>query len=572
MQMATLTRNLFRGQGERDHRLRVVEGHWPTDVAGAVFVVGPDKREPDGHWFAEHGLLQKVDLVPDRDGRIVVRHRIVATPVQRIKRRLGFLFRRLQFMELSPFGVTNLANTNVQAMEGRLFVGYDAGRPVEVDPETLEFVTFVGGNDEWLQAAPGVLEPLCAVAAHPASDHDEGAMYFVNYTQIAAPGAPKETWVARWGLDGPVRRWRIEAMSPFDSIHDIKSTEHHLVFTDLPFVVEPDAFRGRPRTIPAQDVTHLWIVAKADLRSTPPGQPVPVVEVELPMPTGHLSVQVDDSDGVLTVNLEHAPLADLVMTLGPDVHDRHGNAFPADYQGLVPLGVQPGVVGRYRIAAASGEVLDAEVAWDDRFWGAILATRDESTEAARERIDDLWYVGCGFDADLLPADWWRLYGDGTLPDGSPRHCLVPPDQLPEEGRPGAIAHFDLRSMKVDEVWTFEGGAFPSPPTFVPRTEQSGPGDGYLVVLVHCDGQKELQVFDAHDLGRGPLARATAPGFNPPLLLHSCWMPPRRGSRPSGYRVPVWRDVKGAVGGMPGALAGMVRGGRAMRAELAGSGR
>ena len=69
----TLTKNLFWGQGERDHRLEVVEGHWPDRHRGSVFVVGPDKRAPGGHWFGAHGLLEKIRLVPDRDGRIEVR-------------------------------------------------------------------------------------------------------------------------------------------------------------------------------------------------------------------------------------------------------------------------------------------------------------------------------------------------------------------------------------------------------------------------------------------------------------------------------------------------------------------
>ena len=50
VQVPTLTTNLFWGQGERDHRLAVVEGHWPEDVEGSVFIVGPDKRRPGGHW------------------------------------------------------------------------------------------------------------------------------------------------------------------------------------------------------------------------------------------------------------------------------------------------------------------------------------------------------------------------------------------------------------------------------------------------------------------------------------------------------------------------------------------
>ena len=58
--------------------------------------------------------------------------------------------------------------------------------------------------------------------------------------------------------------------------------------------------------------------------------------------------------------------------------------------------------------------------------------------------------------------------------------------------------------------------------------------------------KEIQIFDAQDIEGGPLARATADGFNPPLLLHSYWMAGRRGPRPSSYRVSGVRDLLGAV--------------------------
>ncbi len=134
--MPTSTRNLFRGQAERAHALDVVEGCWPDDVDTPV------ETDPG------------------------VEHRCVDTPVPTS---CPWLFERLQFMELSPFGVSNLANTGVQALGDRLFVGYDAGRPVEIDPESLEHLTPVGANDEWLQGAPGTFEPLCAVAAHPAA-------------------------------------------------------------------------------------------------------------------------------------------------------------------------------------------------------------------------------------------------------------------------------------------------------------------------------------------------------------------------------------------------------------------
>jgi|GEM_PF-3083296 len=557
--MATLTKNLFWGQGPKDHRLEVVEGHWPTDVDGSVFVVGPDKRRPGGHWFAEQGILEKIRMAPDADGRISVEHQRVDTPVSRLRRRLPRLFKMIQFVEVSPFGVTNLANTSVQPIDGRLFIGYDAGRPVEVDPETLEFLTPVGANDEWFQAVPGLLEPLCAVAAHPAADVDERALYFVNYMQVSPPGVAAETHVARWDLDGSIQRWQITGMSAFDSIHDVKVTEHHVVFTDLPFILEPGTLRGQPRTLRNQEHTTLWIVRKADLQATAPGGTVPATEVRIPMPTGHLLVDHEEVDGCLRVVLQQMPLSDLMISMTREsVDHRTGRSIDPNYEGLITLALQPSVVGRYLIDPTTGEVLDAETIVDsDRLWGGILATSDVYRAAARRHQRQLWYAGLGFDPELVPEEWWALYGDAT--DG-----LVAPRDLPTTAIPGSLARIDVDAMKVAEVFSYAEGAFPSPPTFVPRSGADDPDDGYVVVVVHQDGPKEIQIFDANHIEAGPLARASSPTFNPGLLLHSCWMPDRIGPRASSYRIPIRRDIKGAIMGIPGVLRALAGVGRAMR--------
>ncbi|MEZ5350665.1 MAG: carotenoid oxygenase family protein [Microthrixaceae bacterium] len=541
---ATLTGNLFHGAGEGDWDLEVIEGRWPDDALGEVFIIGPDKREPGGHWFNQFGLLHRFSMEPTPGGTISARARAMGTRVARIQRRYPKLFRTVEFAQFSPFGVSNMANTNVQAMDGRLFVGYDAGRPIEVDPVTLEVITPVGSNGEWAQMAPGLLEPMCPVAAHPAPSWEERALYFVNYFPM--PGAP--TYLARWGLSGPVERWPLEGMGPFDSIHDIKATSNHLVFCDLPFKLEPDVMRGRgPRQLSNQDFTQLWIVAKEDLRRTPPGESVPVTEVRIPMPTGHLMVDVDDSDGILRVHTEHITLADLMITLSEGEVTHSGAVVSRDHEGLISLAQQPGCMGTYEIVAATGEVRSADTIWDDRFWGGVLSTYDHTDSAARDQVTQAWFAGTGFDPALVSQDWWDMYAH------SDHQRMVPTDELPPEGRPGALASFDLASRKVSGVFEYEPGSFPSPPTFVPRRDRSGPNDGYVMVLVHTDGvassgrrSKEIQIFDAQDIEGGPLARATADGFNPPLLLHSYWMAGRRGPRPSSYRVSGVRDLLGAV--------------------------
>ena len=567
--MPTLTSNLFHGTGETDHRLEVVAGEWPTDMDGAVVIVGPDKRAPGGHWFGERGLLCRIECTPDAYGRIPVRQRLIRTPLLRLRERLPWLFAKVAFAEVSPFGVTNFANTNVDVIEDRLFVGYDAGRPLEVDPDSLSYVTAVGSNAEWFQAMPGLYEPMISVAAHPAAAHDEPALYFVNYSPVPSPDGGTQVHVARWTLDGPVQRWPLSGVEPFDTIHDVKVTEHHVVFADQPFATGPEAVGHGERTVPNADVTKLTIVAKADLAATEPGTPVPARTVTIPMPTGHLTVDHDEIDGVLTVYLEHIPLADLmVMVRGGEVPHGGDEPIPLDYEGLVSLGMQPGAVGRYRIRAATGEVLESEVTWDDRFWGQLIATRDRSTPAARSASRQLWFAGAGYDPDLVPEEWWKLYGSGDS------NCLVPPDQLPEQPVPAALTRFDLDAMKLVELWAYEDGAFPSPPQFVPRRRVDGAGDaaavddGYVLVLVHRDGDKEIQVFESMAIERGPVARATVRGFNPPLLLHSCWVPPRSGGRRSDYRVGAGADLRGAIADLPRHLVALARTGKAMKAQLA----
>ena len=344
--MATLTGNVFWGQGETEHRLDVVEGNWPTDMDGSVFVVGPDKREPGGHWFDAPGLLCRIRVRPDAKGCIEVSHRRIDTPIDRIRRRLPWLFGKVAFMELSPFGLSNLANTNVEAIGDRLFVGYDAGRPIEVDPETMKFCTPVGANDEWFQASPGLYEPGISVAAHPGADHEAGRLYFVNYSPLPFCD---DVFLAEWDLEGPISRWRIEGMSDVDSIHDVKVTRDHIVFSDLPFVVEPETFRGLPQPRPNGDTTTLRIVARRDLERTTPGGSVPCREVVIPIPTGHLSVDYEETEGRIRVFLEHIPLQDLMITLDRDtVGHFTGELMDPNHAGLVTLSVQPGLVGSLR--------------------------------------------------------------------------------------------------------------------------------------------------------------------------------------------------------------------------------
>jgi len=552
----SVTGNLFWGRGEGEQALSIIEGTWPTDIDGYVFIVGPDKRKPDGHWFFGHGLLCRIACKPDAQGKIRVRQRLVDSPMKRLRDRFPKRFHRLfGLLEASPFGFTNFANTNVQAFGGRLFLGYDVGRPVEVDPVTLDYLTPVGSVDEWAQVLPAPVEPMITVAAHPAPDWDERSLYFVNYV-LLTDSDRADVFLARWDLEGGVQRWKLEGMSPFDSIHDVKATRDYLVITDLPFVQErgPQPKGGvRER---CQSHTHVWIVKKADLLNTLTGGSVKVKEVRVGLPTGHLTLDYAPNErGEITVYLQHIQGTDLTLAFKPSdhVYGAKGEvSIDPNFYGLPAFGPQPTSVGRYRIDPERGVVLEARVCTDPAgVWGPLLATSNQYSRDVQQHSGHLFFGGMGFDPALLSQRYAALYKESG--------CLEPAlDDLPKTALPGGLSRFDLSEMRMADVYHYAGGAFPHPLTFVPRKGMKHELDGYILAPIQQNGAKEIHVFDAAKLSAGPIARATAPDFCPPLLLHSYWMAEREGPRPSRYHVSRARDTLGALKTGPGQLVKVVR--------------
>jgi carotenoid cleavage dioxygenase-like enzyme len=95
-----------------------------------------------------------------------------------------------------------------------------------------------------------------------------------------------------------------------------------------------------------------------------------------------------------------------------------------------------------------------------------------------------------------------------------------------------VSH-DREDLKALAEWTFALDDYPTSPSFVPRGRggsryagaEPGGHDGYLVVAVHNDDRFRVELFDAADVGRGPVAVLAPPnGTTVPFLIHSAWMP------------------------------------------------
>jgi carotenoid cleavage dioxygenase-like enzyme len=103
------------------------------------------------------------------------------------------------------------------------------------------------------------------------------------------------------------------------------------------------------------------------------------------------------------------------------------------------------------------------------------------------------------------------------------------DHDPDILRWTGIRRYDTDSGECAGAWS-DGheSCWYSEPWFGPADNQRSEEHGYVVTFVWNDQTREqqLQVFDAQDIGQGPVARVRIPHRIPPGF-HACWMKPRQ---------------------------------------------
>ncbi|UBF30001.1 carotenoid oxygenase family protein (plasmid) [Kovacikia minuta CCNUW1] len=185
-----------------DTRLEI-EGTLPEDLHGHVFIVEPcGSIDSNGLPYADgnsilggDGMIYRLDF--DHQGEVRLTSRLVKPPDFFADKatQAGSEYEQYQFCNhgITRFslslGCRNQLNTAFLPMNfgdntgDRLLVTYDAGRPYEIDTETLEVVTPVGANQEWVGELDGLNVPfqLYMSTAHPAFDEFTQQMFTVNF-------------------------------------------------------------------------------------------------------------------------------------------------------------------------------------------------------------------------------------------------------------------------------------------------------------------------------------------------------------------------------------------------------
>ncbi|MEU4700922.1 carotenoid oxygenase family protein [Nonomuraea dietziae] len=503
-----------------DLDLRIVRGAWPSDISGHLVISTSDQRTHPVHAFFGDGVMVRLALEPGTDGaapdRFAWRPRVIDTPSVRLRRRRPEVFTATRLGTTSPFGTLNAANTAPLPWGDRLFATWDAGRPVEIDPVTLAFVAEVGHRDDWAPALDAPVLPLIATTAHPVIDPERGCLWSVTRDVFSG-----ELSVVRYDGSGRhVRRWRVEGVSFPQATHTITQTRDWLVLADTAYKVD----LADDRTVANNPDGPLVLVRKDDLESAGDGGAVRGSVFRLAPEVNHFYAAYDDSAGIRVV-MEHTPGVDIGMYLREDDVDVLGRPIDPALRGMYCHGMSPALTTVLEFDPVKGTVTDVARLYDpSRYWQAELSAMDWS-----------------FEGQLAPTRHHLVF-QGFHPEAINQRALrnyegrVDPSLFPREETPSVLASLERDSLKPLSEWAWTLEDYPTSPVFVPRAP-GGPGrsryagrdpgghSGYLAVVVHHDDGFRVELLDAADVSRGPVAVLAPPGGEViPFMIHGAWLP------------------------------------------------
>jgi hypothetical protein len=212
------------------------------------------------------------------------------------------------------------------------------------------------------------------------------------------------------------------------------------------------------------------------------------------------------------------------------------------------MAMAPSSVSEVELDPASGKLRQRAVFWEDWAWNQQLSALDWSR------------------AGLSAPTLHHVVHQGWRPGAVARRALelyrdrVDASRLPGAETPAALTTLRRGSLELAGRYEFPSlGDLPSSPAFVPRAQgEPGGHDGWVVCPVLSDGGLRVDLFDAADVGRGPLASLAAPGEAVPLLLHSVWAP-RAAAPPERERLSFAEDIgSDELAELPAPLAAAVR--------------
>jgi carotenoid cleavage dioxygenase-like enzyme len=560
---------------ELDVELTLLQGRIPGDMFGHYFMVAPVPSQPQSFVICGDGMVHRLDLA---EGRVALRSRLARTPCFYAERAVAGTsaeFTTKGAARISrELGVRNQLNTAFLPLaQDRMLLCFDAGRPFEIDPVSLDLVTPVGSNQEWRVALDmpdflrglfvGSTFPLVKATGHPSHDPFTGETFSINHGggEVEILGVPllgaAFTDLVRWNGAGPLERWHLvdergDAIRIRQSGHQIQVTERYVVVMDCAFLIEPAKMFFADAMDRQASETIIYVVDRNELASTAAGGELLARRFTIPLESPHFLADYDNPSGQLILHLPHNNAFDASEWLiAADLRHDTGEPVPRELLGMLSSTTDLNPVGYHVIDVPGGSVRRSESRYlldPDLTWGLTLFTHPGTWPQARH--DELYWLGTGFRPDLLSE---------RVVDAYRRHPsrILEVDELPfATGKPCSLLRTSVSTGRIADGFVFPAGRLVSSPQFVPRLGGPRTGsDGYLVCSV-VSGEPvpgrstgdEFWIFDAAHLSAGPLCRLGHPELDMAYTLHTTWLPQLR-PHTSDYRIDMRAELEEEVRGL-----------------------
>jgi carotenoid cleavage dioxygenase-like enzyme len=459
-----------------DHEECETEGVVPADLNGALYRLGgqwyyPPKFKDDIPLHAD-GFMSMFRVV---GGRAFYRSRFVETERLRVNRekekmRFGYYRNRVtDDPDVAAFSAS-AANTTAFFFAGKLFALKEDSQPYEIDPITLETRGIFDFHGAFKSRT---------FTAHPKIDGENGELITFGYQAVGA--FSPDVFIYVFAPDGELRNEIRIKMPVLDMIHDMAITQDHILLPLVGFAIDRGRLsKGGPlwRWDPAAPA-RIGVVRRdgdgSDLRWFT-GTKQCLLHVYNAYSTGHQ------------------------ITL--DAPFYRGNPFP----------FLPSVDGSLW-TPASGDAFLRRLTLD------------------LSRNDEKWTENVLFETKI-----------GDLGDVDPRkvgsrhrYCFAGHEVAVESDEPkvdfvrppwpmaNSYVRFDVEAKK-QTLLRLAGHQSLGECVFVPRTQDSAEGEGYLLGVAddYADGTSFLIIADAQHLERGPIAKARLP-YRAAPQVHGCWV-------------------------------------------------
>lgn len=468
---------VFRSQPEeRASAITDVRGTIPKDLQGTLLRSGPGLMAIGDDlvgFFDGHALIAGVTF---EDGKARMRSRFVRSPLYLAETAAKRMLERRVFTNLpsrwSNFFALALGNSamhDVYAWAGKVIAGNDPGH-FALDPRTLETT----GPERW----GGAVTKGHEMGPMPYRDPVSGRL--IGWIKKVGGLKPDEFAFVELDEAGSVvvkTPFHRLAASPV-LVHDQRATERFYVATEQSLRLSaPKAIWGASTV---WDALQTPAGATATLLLVPRGREGAMLRVPLPAPIEiafHVINAYDDGKDRIVVDLVVYDGRINFAAAAPQALRARTGAEPK--QGPLPTPT------RFIVDTAAGRVIE------QRALGDLPGEAPEVSDAVMgARYRYAYFPSTSRDSDLADRGAYFFYG--------------------------GVAKLAVETGDTT-TWRAEGAAVVSPPAFVAREGATDEDDGWLLAYVMREGETEVVVLDARDLGAGPVATlglgATLPGVS-----------------------------------------------------------